>query len=116
MDKNWISSQILAAPKLHAIWAKVEEPLLLYFLNTKVPYSLQAHSDLRAWYDAFGTRNKPWVICFEIEDIDAEEMMMGEFHVTSYPTLILYDYGREQKRLSDLPEFQASRLSEFVKG
>ena len=111
MKNSWISSSILAKAKLQAIWQEVEEPLVVLFTNSKVPYCLQAQSRL---FDFQQTVNNFRVIEFLIEDREDEEASMMEYGVTSYPTALIYDYGKELKRLNRIQDFQPLTLQLFV--
>jgi len=109
---NWFNYDIVDLPTLETVWKRLEKPLIVHFHNESVPLSNQALSFLSPIADSLKTNDKIAFMNFKINS-DREHVMMTDYKVFRYPTIISYDYGKESGRLSTIDEIEQN-LKSFI--
>ena len=109
---NWFNYDIVDLPTLETVWKRLEKPLIVHFHNESVPLSNQALSFLSPIADSLKTSDKIIFMNFKVNS-DREHVMMTDYKVFRYPTVISYDYGKESGRLSDIDDIR-SNLKSFI--
>ena len=109
---NWFNYDIVDLPTLETVWKRLEKPLIIHFYNENVPLSNQALSFLSPIADSLKTSDKIAFMNFKVKS-DREHIMMADYKVFRYPTIISYDYGKESGRLSDIDDIR-SNLKSFI--
>ena len=109
---NWFNYEIVDSSTLETVWKKLEKPLIIHFHNDSVPLSNQAFAILSPIADSLKNNDKIAFMNFRVNS-DREHVMMADYKVFRYPTIISYDYGKESGRLSNIDDIDG-HLKSFV--
>lgn len=97
---NLVCSGIIKAEKLQHLWQELEHPLVIHFNNPKSTLSAQVSTQIaHAAEKLMG--HEITFLDLEVEE-DLVEFLIDEYQVHRFPTIIIYDFGKEIDRLDDV--------------